>query len=295
MEDVNTYLNEDASDEDRQAAQLLEEGFAAMRLEEKVGAAVTQRQALEQQGRLRRIFGALILLIILVGAWWWKNQAIEDEIVPPKKTELRKEQQEQQQPVEEPEDTPPTEEINNEAPVTPPNTPPPPPNIPIAQADPGPSLAPPPYGAPDTYLRGQNEEKEGKALLDQLWYTAYPLQGLTPGEQFAQVDELLQERTFPMAYVRLQRLDRQLEASDTLRYLQAYTLLEMGQGQEALLLMDQMEDPPASWAAQMEWYRGLANLLMDDKAAALIIFQELAEQPSHPYQFHAQTALQLYK
>lgn len=290
MEDINKYLNDDASEEERTAATRLREGFTALRIQDKVKTAAAARA---KQRRRNNTIGLLLLLLTLsIAAWLWFSQK---QNTPPSLTEEPKEQKktlptapppvDEEPAIEIEEEVPPVEVPQRDVPVSPPK------EIPIARAE----LPPPAYGAPETYLRGQTEQKEGKELLDQLWYTGYPLTGLQPGESYLAVDELLRERTFTTAYVRLQRLDRQLAPNDTLRYLQAYTLLEMGQGQEALTLLNQLETPPSSWLPQVQWYRGLAALLADEKATAMGIFKKIAKKINHPYQQHAKKALAIYK
>jgi hypothetical protein len=297
MEDINKYLNADANEEERAAAALLQEGFSALRLERKVEAAAAARARAKRQQRNNRFGAVLLLLSLSIAFWLWFSKQETTTSAPfteEKPVEQEKKLPTSPAPAEEEE---PASVLEKEAPPveTPERTIPtrPPGNVPIAQAEP--SLPPPSYGAPATYLRGGTQEAAGKKLLDQLWYTGYPLTGLRPAEQYMAVDELLRKRTFTTAYVRLQRLDRQLVPNDTLRYLQAYTLLEMGQGQEALALLDQLEQPPAEWLPQVEWYRGLAALLVDDKTTAMAIFQKIAKQKNHPYQLQARKALKVYQ
>ena len=71
--------------------------------------------------------------------------------------------------------------------------------------------------------------------------------------------------------------------------------ISMGQGQEALALLNQLEEPPAEWLPQVEWYRGLAALLVDDKVTSMGVFQRIAKQNNHPYQLQARKALKLYQ
>ncbi len=297
MEDINKYLNADANEEERAAAARLQEGFSALRLEGKVKTAAAARARAKRQRRNNRFGAFLLLLSLSIAVWFWLSKQ-ETTAPSPFSQEEPLEQEETRPTAPAPVEEAPTNVLEKEAQPgeTPERTAPtrPPTNVPIAQVEP--SLPPPPYGAPATYLRGGNQEetRENKKRLDELWYTGYPLTGLSPAEQYLAVDELLRKRTFTTAYVRLQRLDRQLAPNDTLRYLQAYTLLEMGQGLEALALLDQLEQPPAAWLPQAEWYRGLAALLADDKAMAMGIFRKIAKKTNHPYQLQAKKALQIY-
>ncbi|WP_367388956.1 hypothetical protein [Lewinella sp. LCG006] len=295
MEDIKKYLSDNASEEERTAAERLKEGFSALRIEGKVKAVAAARARAKRQRRNNTIGILLVLLSlsIAIGIWMARKPAASTSFT----TEEPVEQETTTSPIPPvpAKDQPVIDTQEKEAPTASPQqdvpTSPPPREIPIAQAE----LPPPPYGAPDTYLRGQSEENQDKALLDQLWYTGYPLTGLQASAQYLVVDEHLRARNFTTAYVRLQRLDRQLTPNDTLRYLQAYTLLEMGQGMEALALLDELEQPPAAWLPQIEWYRGLAALLADDKTLALGIFREIAKKINHPYQLQAKKALRLYQ
>ncbi|WP_020538922.1 tetratricopeptide repeat protein [Lewinella cohaerens] len=291
MEDINKYLNDDASEEERAAVDRLSEGFTALRIKGKVKAAAAARAKRQQRNNIIGL--VLLLLTLFLAVWLWFAKG--ETVTPPLTTEDVFEQESTSPPVPGPIEEEPVIDVEEEVlPEAPREEAPAPPvrEIPIASAELPP---PPPYGAPDTYLRGQSEQKEGKELLDQLWYTGYPLTGLKPTEAYLAVDELLRERTFTTAYVRLQRLDRQLPPNDTLRYLQAYTLLEMGQGPEALTLLDQLETPPFEWLPQVEWYRGLASLLAGEEAKALAIFEKITKKINHPYKLQAKKALSLYQ
>ncbi|MGH1438009.1 MAG: tetratricopeptide repeat protein [Lewinella sp.] len=294
MEDINKYLNDDASEEERAAVDRLSEGFTALRIKGKVKAAAAARARAKRRRRNNAIGLVFLLLTFFFAVWLWfpRKETVSSPLTTEDVFEQENTLPSAPKPVEEEpvidieEEVLPTEIPQEEAPAAPPVR-----EIPIARAE----LPPPPYGAPDTYLRGQSEQKEGKELLDQLWYTGYPLTGLKPTEEYLAVDELLRERTFTTAYVRLQRLDRQLAPNDTLRYLQAYTLLEMGQGPEALTLLDQLETPPVEWLPQVEWYRGLASLLAGEEAKALAIFEKIAKKINDPYKLQAKKALNLYQ
>lgn len=165
-------------------------------------------------------------------------------------------------------------------------------NEPIAIADDIPSLAPPLHPSPN--LRGNSQDNEAwKEFLDKIWYTEYPISGLVLTKDFAQVDAELLERNFAKAYVRLQRLERKMPQNDTLQLLKGYCLIEMGEGQEALVNFENLEDNHPEWAMYLEWNRGLANLLKGEKEIAKMAFQLISKQEKHPYQQEAKKALAL--
>ncbi|MBK9491532.1 MAG: hypothetical protein IPO07_24115 [Haliscomenobacter sp.] len=132
-----------------------------------------------------------------------------------------------------------------------------------------------------------------KALLDQLWYVDYPLLGLDVSKAFPNIDEKLKKRDFTAAYLELEQLGSTRPTNDTLHALQAYCLLQTGEGQEALLHFDQIQSRQLDWDPQVEWYRGLALLLADKKPEALAQFTTIAANSGHPYRRQARKALKL--
>lgn len=153
---------------------------------------------------------------------------------------------------------------------------------PIAGNKPLPGLLPPPHPSPN--VRGENAvDAEKKALLDAVWYMDFPPKGTGfPGPLDAAFD-LLKKREFTQAYPRLQLLERKMPDSDSLFFLKAYCLLEMGEGRESLTYFDKIKTAPPGWQGHVEWYRGLAHLLADDRATAAAIFQKIKGQPGHPF------------
>jgi len=130
-------------------------------------------------------------------------------------------------------------------------------------------------------------------LLDQLWYVTYPFQGLTLSAAFTKADENLKKRDFTAAYLELEPLNYKMYANDTLQSLQAYCLLETGEGQEALLHFDQVQNRQLAWEPQLEWYRGLALLLSNKRPEAIALFNVIAANSGHPYRRQARKALKL--
>jgi hypothetical protein len=161
-----------------------------------------------------------------------------------------------------------------------------------------------------------------KALLDQLWYVDYPLFGLKTSDAYDRADQLLQQRNFSAAYLALDEIEqaqidslslsiarenqKRLEkdptaspiaaspmANDTILYLKAYCLLEMGEGQEAMFNFSRMRFPDPAWIPQLTWYRALALLQANKRSEALALFNTIAANPGHPYRKQARKALKL--
>jgi tetratricopeptide (TPR) repeat protein len=310
MEDHSTYLNNDADDDERRAAARVLEGLNTLRLEAKVREAALERQALQRRSWWRRMFWASVVLVLIAGATLW----LLNPTVPPPA----------------PASTP----IVPAPQITPPPTPqavpaptPPAPakqRPPMAQLNPNERLPDPRFAAPETgMIRGdQTPDPQLKALLDQVWYTDYPLEGLTLPIFHNKADQLLRQRNFEAAYLALERLERTQADSfsrrmerrnqqrmredstarpiaamsmpnDTLLYLKAYCVLEMGEGQEALMYLDQIRDLNPAWAPQMAWYRGLALLSSSKRAEALLVFKTIAALPKHAYRKQAEKAIRL--
>ncbi len=164
---------------------------------------------------------------------------------------------------------------------------------PIAEIAPD-ELDSPLYPSPN--IRGENSENPAwKALLDKIWYTEYPLVNTPVSEPFKPADQLLKSRDFNNAYVRLQRLERNLPTNDTLRLMKGYCLLEMGEGAEALASFEGLEAQQPNWNAQLEWLRGLALVLAGEKEKAVAQFRSIVSQAKHPYRLQSERAIELLK
>lgn len=282
MEEHKQYLNDDADEAERRAAAQVMEGLAGLRLEAKVGEVAAERAALYRRRRWQRTWIAVVALVLVAGAAYLFFEKKDTPAQPPRS----------QQPAGQP-DSPAAPTDNRNAPADPAkNTAT---NKPIAQLPPSERLPNPRYPAPDvTMIRGdETANKDRKALLDQLWYTDYPLTGLKAGNAFKKADESLKRRDFNAAYLELGRLESQLAQNDTLLYLKAYCLLEMGEGEEALAGFDKLQGRHAAWEPQLQWYRGLAMLLAGEQAKALGLFKQLGKSPGHPYRRHAAKAEKL--
>jgi len=313
MEDIDKYLDEGATPEEREAAAEVLAGLQALRIRHTVQQAAAARQRLARARWWRRSLSLLSILLLGGGAAWWflapaaavkKSLRIEEE-GEADATDLEQ-TDESSFPLEDAPDPASSEPAEESVPSQlPPGTPQQPEpaetptpaaeidaNIPIAAAD----IPPPPYGAPGSSLRGSASQSDARQLLlDQVWYTSYPLDGVTlENSPWQPVDSLLRVRAFPKAYVALQRLGQGLPSNDTLQYLQAYILLEMGQGGPAQRLLAKLTAVPASWQAQLRWYQVLAYLLANEDQAGLEIARELAATANHPYQAEAAKVLRLW-
>ena len=279
MEDYKQYLSEGADDRERDAAKQLLEGLSGLRLEKKVAEVAAERRAW-----LRRRFWArvafLAALVVIAGvAFLFFRENGRDKT--PK----------MEQPVL-------LQPIAND---TQPNVSPQKPTVegkkgngPIAQNDVPKRLPSPHYSSPN--IRGENnEDKAGKALRDKVWYTEYPPMEMEFSENFGKADKLLKSRDFSNAYVQLQRLERKLPENDTLRFLKGYCLMEMGEGAEALAYFAELESNQPSWESRLQWYRGLSQLLTGDQEKALLVFREIASNPSHPFLEQSNKAIRLLK
>lgn len=297
MEDYEQYLSNNAEDDERRAAAQVMEGLAGLRLETKLREVAAEQAVQHRRTFWRRLLFTLAALAFLATVAYWffsKNEA--KPTAPPSEKQApsapapRKEQAPEQDKLEKPREKPPIAQIKpkEEFPV------PPDPIFPtFALQD---ELIPEPLNAaPDLVAtRGQGEANTAlKALLDQLWYVTYPLQGLDVSEAFPSVDENLKKRDFTAAYLELEQLSSTQAANDTLHYLQAYCLLETGEGQEALLHFAQIQGRQLAREPQLQWYRGLALLLADKRSEAIALFNVIAANPGHPYRRQARKALKL--
>jgi hypothetical protein len=277
MEDHKQYLSDNADEDEHRAAAQVMEGLEGLRLEAKVVEVAVERAALYRRIFWRRIFISMVALALVAGAayvFFWKKETLT---APPPVL-----QQQEQYPA------PPAE--NQTAPVEKAkdnNV-----NKPIAQLPPSERLPNPRYPAPEgTMIRGdETADKARKALLDQLWYTDYPLTALKTSQSFTKADESLKKWDFNAAYLELERLEAQMAQNDTLLYLKGYCLMEMGEGNDALTYFDRLQGRHAAWEPQLQWYRGLAMLLADEREKALALFKQLENQPKHPYRKQAEKA-----
>lgn len=297
MEDYEQYLSNNAEDDERRAAAQVMEGLAGLRLEAKLREVAAEQAAQHRRRFWRRLLFTLAALAFLATVAYWffsKNEATPaappSEKQAPSAPAPRKEQIPEQDKLEKPRENPPIAQIKpkEEVPV------PPDPIFPtFALKD---ELIPEPLNpAPDLVAtRGAGQANTAlQALLDQLWYVDYPLLGLDISKAFPNIDEKLKKRDFTTAYLELEQLGSTLPTNDTLHSLQAYCLLQTGEGQEALLHFDQIQSLQLDWKPQLEWYLGLALLLADKKPEALAQFTTIAANPRHPYRRQARKAMKL--
>lgn len=165
---------------------------------------------------------------------------------------------------------------------------------PIAQTKPSRTLPPPVFPAPN--IRGQQTNTESQStLLNSIWYTVYPPKDTQFPADFDKIDQLLKDRDFSKAYVRIQFLERKMPNDIQLLYVKGYCLLEMGEGREALRTFEQLEKITSQWSAEMTWYKGLAFLMTNNPSQARAAFQSISRQDNHPFQQEALKALNLMK
>ncbi len=278
MEDYKQYLNDNADEAERRAAEQVIEGLTGLRLEFKVREVAAERAALRRRASWQRFLISVVALVLVTGAAYLFLREKAPPSVPQQQEQLSAPQA--NNPTSPPEKTPDKKE-----------------NAPIAQLRPEERLPNPRYPAPDvTMIRGdETSNKALKAVLDPIWYTDYPLTGLKTSGPFKQADGNLKKRDFTAAYLELGRLEDQLADNDTLRYLTAYCLLEMGEGEEALTYLNPLQSRHTAWEPQLQWYRGLAFLLSGEREKALALFQKLAKQSQHPYQRQADKAAGLIR
>lgn len=297
MEDYEQYLSNNAEDDERRAAAQVMEGLAGLRLEAKLREVAAEQAVQHRRTLWRRLLFTLAALAFLAAVAYWffsKNEATSS--VPPSEKQApsapapRKEQAPEQDKLEKPREKPPIAQIKPKEEV---------PELPVpifptfALQD---EVIPEPlHAAPDLVAtRGAGQANTAlQALLDQLWYVDYPLQGLEVSRAFSSVDENLKKRDFTAAYLELEQLSSTQATNDTLHYLQAYCLLETGEGQEALLHFAQIQSRQLDWEPQLEWYRGLAMLLADKRSEALAQFSAIAANSGHTYRRQARKALKL--
>ena len=297
MEKYEQYLSDNAEDDERRAAAQVMEGLAGLRLEAKLREVATEQATQHRRRFWRRLLFTLAALAFLATVAYWffsKNEATPSvppiEKQAPSSPSPTKKQTPAPNKSEKPREKPPIAQIKpkEEFPV------PPDPIFPtFALQD---ELIPEPlYATPDLVAtRGQGEANAAlKALLDQLWYVTYPLQGLDVSGTFPSVDENLKKRDFTAAYLELEQLSSTQAANDTFHYLQGYCLMETGEGQEALLHFAQIQGRQLDWEPQLQWYRGIALLLADKRPEALALFNVIAANPGHPYRRQARKALKL--
>lgn len=292
MEDFKPYLTDD-SDEERSAADLLREGFDALRLERKVAEVAAAREAfLRRRFWLKIAALAAVLLVVGVSVFYFFYQKNAALVAPQQEQDLPQ-VIENQSP--EPKIFPKNEQQKHSEPADsiPKKSTQKPKTEPIAET--------PKTDFEKKYtrqiaptVRGENQSDPARqALLDKIWLTEYPPAGMSFGEKFSEVDKLLRARAFSGAYVRLQRLERTSPANDTLIFMKALCLLEMGEGEAALSNFDKLVGGQSAWQPAIRWLRGLAFLLAGRDDAALDLFRKIAGLAGDPFQSSARRAVRL--
>lgn len=306
MKDIEKYLADEMTGEERTAFEaemernpaLAEEvNFVRQLAEDIETAALDERVKEATHGLLSRRPGKSKYL------WWWSTLAVVGLLVVA--LLIFQKDKTQTQPLALPPATAPTVDSLRQVPPQPgtgqPSSQEPAeektkvqPNRPIAQNQPVEELYLPMH-APRLRGSSASVDSSRQALLDAVWYTEYPPKGLHVNETFQQVDGLLRQRDFSKSYARLQLLERKMPANDTLFFLKGYCLLEQGEGSEALRYFDRIRTQSPVGKDLLEWYRGLAFLLLGEDGNAKKIFTTISGNPAHAFRRQAQRALKLLK
>lgn len=291
MEDFDKYLSGQMSEGERrrfekaldddpalQAELRVREGLRQLRLEKKLEEVAAARMDRERKRAWRRILWgcAMAGLFGLAIVVWFNTEKTPSNIQEPVR----------EAPIMEPSQPVEKEEVLPEGKGMKPE------RQPIAAAEPSEEQLTAPQTFPN--LRGEEAAAtEMKNWLDQIWFAQYPFPEMKPTEVFGEADALLREREYEKAYLKLQRLERQLPDNDTLRILKGYCLMYLGEGAEALRYLDGVGEQPLPLRQLLEWYRGQCLLLSDDKAGALAAFKAMADTPGHGYQRQGRNAVRV--
>ncbi len=297
MEDFDKYLNGEMSDGERQrfeqalasdpvlrAEVRVREGLRQLRLQKRVDEVAVARKDWERQRNWRRILvGCVLAGLVGLAVFIWVNT----KETPPAPANTQWPVQET--PLSEPSQPAEKEDV---MPSLPEKKETKPERQPIAEAQPPEGQLPAPQDFPN--LRGEEvAASEMKNLLGQVWYAQYPLSGMKPAEVFAEADALLKGQEYEKAYAKLQRLERKLPDSDTLRMMKGFCLMYMGEGTEAIRYFDAVGEQPLPTQQLLEWYRGQCLLLAGKRDDALIVFKKIAAAPKHPYRKQGERAARL--
>ncbi|HMR44202.1 MAG TPA: hypothetical protein PKC40_10225 [Saprospiraceae bacterium] len=278
-----------ASDPDLQTEVYLREGLKHLRLQKKIEEIAATRRHIMKVRRRKRILiiAAFVGLLGLVVFLFFKNQnAVPNQktLSNPEMPAEKKDQTNELSPQSEKDQIAPSVIEKNKAEN----------QKPIAEVAPENKPASPFFPAPT--VRGENDiDEKSKATLDQIWYTDYSSSQLEFGANYKEIDELLKARNFENAYVRLQRLERKIPPSDTLRFLKGYCLMEMGEGAASLSYFENLEERQPDWRPKLEWFRGLSLILAGEKEKALVQFRKIIAEKGHPYSKHSERAVQLLR
>ncbi|MFN0214055.1 MAG: hypothetical protein ACKVT2_07350 [Saprospiraceae bacterium] len=129
-------------------------------------------------------------------------------------------------------------------------------------------------------------------LVKKIWYAPLP-QAETFGERFKPASELLLKDSTIDAFLKLQTLEQESPANDTLAFLKGWCLMELWEGEAALDYFDRLSGKQHPWTAELEWGSGQCYLLTGEKGKAIAVFKNIADQPKHPYRKQAGKALKL--
>lgn len=276
MEDFKKYLSENANEEERAAADLVKDGLDALRRKSTVDAVEElRREWLKKQWR-RRFWICFTVLLLGGGAcWlWWRQRAV------------MKEQQQAPAGWQLQDTLPKVKDVPGEIPQSKP-----PGQKPVQMAQ-NQTHKQDNNRFPAPNIRGSSmPDPQWQDLLNRIWKTSYPPAAFPIDASMVRADSLLRARDFSAAYVQIQKLERKDPANDGIRYLKGYCLLELGEGPEALRYFEGLETRHEAWAADIEWYRGLAWMLAGDMNQARQQFDLIIHQKDHPFMREAMNAL----
>jgi hypothetical protein len=282
MEDQGRNINGNPDTENR-----ILEGLNSIRLEERVAYAARERKS-RLQIRKRLGLLAIGILIASVLTFLYLNAPEKTESIPPVYTPpiQRPGQNETEQPaIQKPNEETPQEKPKKKY------------TGPIAQSRPESGPADPAYGAPRPQFRGEDAktDEERWELLDQVWYTNYPVAGLVIDSSLTEADQLLKKRAFNEAYVVLHRLQRSSPSNQKIRFLKGYCLLETGQTLESIPFFASTQNLSTQVQQRAEWYTALAFLHAGEMEQARQALRACSNQKKHPFYRQAQKALALFQ
>ncbi|MEZ4918427.1 MAG: hypothetical protein R2792_04910 [Saprospiraceae bacterium] len=281
----NINGNSDQSD----AENRILEGLKSIRLEERVAHAAQERTS---RMRMRKRLGLMAVAILTASVLtiWYMNAPEKTESIPPVSTPPI--QPPGQNQIKNPAPSQPTEGPQQEKAKPQKKY-----TGPIAQSRPEPGLADPSYGAPRPQFRGEDDktDEERWELLDQVWYTNYPVTGLVIDSSLIEADKLLKKRAFNEAYIVLHRLQRSSPSNQKIRFLKGYCLLETGQTLESIPFFATTQNLSTQVQQRAEWYTALAFLHAGEMEQAQQALRAISNQKKHPFYRQAQKALALFQ
>lgn len=306
--DIEAYLNGELSEGQNNAFEQAMQGDEALRQEVDLHKDVLE--ALSGQGLREQVTAALneplhpekktnkrwflLLLLPLIGlvCWYFSQETAPEVSTTPTTVSTPKKQE--SAPSEEVETTTSAPKKTETKPTTPTQSKQPKKKPqPIAQS---PEISSIPPRIPPVNIRGKSEDKEAwDALMNSIWVSQFPPANTQFSPAFAPSVQLLTDKDFNKAFVRLRLLERKMPANDTVAFLKGYCLTELREGQESLDYFAKMTAEPADWAAALTWYRALDYLLIGETEKAGNLLNTMAKDANHPFQKASQNALEVLK